>query len=100
MPAVSRPQHATVLSVLRPQEWSFAAETIDVAANAVAKLDAKRLDIIVANDVSAPSVGFAHDTNAVTIITADGVSREVTLRSKREVARMVFDEIVAVRNRF
>jgi phosphopantothenoylcysteine decarboxylase/phosphopantothenate--cysteine ligase len=78
----------------------FAAETIDVAANAAAKLDAKRLDIIVANDVSAPSVGFAHDTNAVTIITADGLSREVTLRSKREVARMVFDEIVAVRNRF
>ena len=46
----------------------FAAETDDLVANAAAKLAAKRLDLIVANDVSAPGVGFGHDTNAVTLL--------------------------------
>ena len=46
----------------------FAAETDDVEANAAAKLRRKHLDLIVANDVSAPGVGFEHDTNAVTIL--------------------------------
>ncbi len=50
----------------------FAAETEDLESNAAAKLARKRLDLIVANDVSAPGAGFEHDTNAVTIIEFGG----------------------------
>ena len=65
----------------------FAAETADVAAYAAAKLAAKRVDLMVANDVSAPGTGPAPATNAVLLLGADGWSDEVSLRSKREVAR-------------
>jgi len=75
----------------------FAAETNDVAENARRKLASKRLDMIVANDVGAPSTGFRHDTNAVTIFTADGATREVPLSSKRVVAAAIVDEVVAHR---
>jgi phosphopantothenoylcysteine decarboxylase / phosphopantothenate---cysteine ligase len=77
----------------------FAAETNDVVANAVAKLKAKNVDAIVANDVSAPQVGFAHDTNEVTILTADGSSQTVSLRSKAEIAEAVLDTVIDLRSR-
>lgn len=73
----------------------FAAETDDLRANALAKLERKNLDLIVANDVSAPGVGFEHDTNAVTIHAADGTERTVPLSDKREVARAVLDAVAA-----
>jgi len=72
----------------------FAAETHDVAARAGAKLRAKGVDLIVANDVSAPGAGFDHDTNAVTILLDDGSSSEVPLASKGEVAHAVLDTVV------
>ncbi len=75
----------------------FAAETNDVLANAEGKLRRKNLDLIVANDVGAPHVGFEHDTNAVTILRADGSHRVVTLASKHHIADAVLDEVVAVR---
>jgi len=75
----------------------FAAETDDVVANATAKLNRKGLDLIVANDVSAPHAGFQHDTNAVTIVAADGVVHHVPLSDKRAVARAVLDAVVARR---
>lgn len=71
----------------------FAAETNDMATNALSKLKKKGADFIVANDVSAPDVGFAHDTNAVTIFGADGSTIEVTLRGKDEIARAVFNVV-------
>lgn len=71
----------------------FAAETQDVLANGAAKLTAKRADLLVVNDVSAPGVGFEHDTNAVTILRADGSRRDVPLASKFEVANVVLDEV-------
>jgi phosphopantothenoylcysteine decarboxylase/phosphopantothenate--cysteine ligase len=77
----------------------FAAETDDVVANASSKLARKRLDLIVANDVAAPGVGFAHDTNAVTLITADGAHRSVPLTDKRSVARAVLDTVVELASR-
>lgn len=73
----------------------FAAETRDLEANATAKLHRKRLDLVVANDVSAPGAGFEHDTNAVTLLGADGAVRHLGLTSKRAVAEAVVDEIVA-----
>ncbi len=73
----------------------FAAETDDVLDNARAKLARKHLDLIVANDVAAPDVGFEHDTNAVVILGADGSERSVALASKRAIADAVLDEVVA-----
>ena len=75
----------------------FAAETTDVAANAQAKLAAKHLDLLVANDVSAPETGFEHETNAVVIYAAAGPPVEVALSSKAAVADAVFDAVVAHR---
>jgi phosphopantothenoylcysteine decarboxylase/phosphopantothenate--cysteine ligase len=72
----------------------FAAETDDVLANAADKLRRKNLDLIVANDVAAPGVGFEHDTNAVTILAADGSRRTVALTGKRAIADAVLDEVV------
>jgi phosphopantothenoylcysteine decarboxylase/phosphopantothenate--cysteine ligase len=51
---------------------------------------------MVANDVSAPGVGFDHDTNAVTIIGADGTVTEVPLAGKHAIADAVFDMVVAL----
>ena len=75
----------------------FAAETADLVANATQKLRAKHLDLIVANDVGAPQVGFAHDTNAVTLLRPDAEPVEIDLASKRDVARAVIDTIVSIR---
>ena len=71
----------------------FAAETCDVLANARGKLERKNLDLIVANDVAAPGCGFEHDTNAVTILGADGSIDEVTITDKRSVARHLLDRV-------
>jgi phosphopantothenoylcysteine decarboxylase / phosphopantothenate---cysteine ligase len=76
----------------------FAAETDDLLANATEKLRSKHLDLIVANDVSAPQVGFAHDTNAVTLLRPDAEPVEIDLASKRDVARAVIDTIVSIRS--
>lgn len=76
----------------------FAAETTDLRANAAAKLARKGADLIVANDVSQPQVGFEHDTNAVVIIGADGAEVEVPLSDKREVAVAVLDAALRVRS--
>jgi phosphopantothenoylcysteine decarboxylase/phosphopantothenate--cysteine ligase len=75
----------------------FAAETDDLEANARRKLDAKRLDLIVANDVSAPRTGFRHDTNEVRMFSVDGAPVSVPLADKRTIAAAVFDRIVAIR---
>ncbi|HEU0042412.1 MAG TPA: bifunctional phosphopantothenoylcysteine decarboxylase/phosphopantothenate--cysteine ligase CoaBC [Jiangellaceae bacterium] len=77
----------------------FAAETDDVVANATAKLVAKHLDLLVANDVAKPGVGFEHDTNAVTLLRPDAEPVEIDLADKRDVARAVIDAIVAIRTR-
>ena len=74
----------------------FAAETQDLRQNAAAKLAAKGIDLIVANDVSAPRVGFEHDTHAVRVRGAGGGVREVPLADKREVAGVVLDAALAV----
>ena len=75
----------------------FAAETSDLLANATSKLQRKRLDLVVANDVSAPGVGFQHDTNAVTLLRADGSVHAVALADKRSIARAVLDTVDEIR---
>lgn len=73
----------------------FAAETEDVEGNAERKLRSKGLDLIVANDVTAPGAGFAVDTNAVTLIDAGGRT-SVPLASKDEVADRILDRALAL----
>jgi phosphopantothenoylcysteine decarboxylase / phosphopantothenate---cysteine ligase len=75
----------------------FAAETSDLLANATSKLQRKRLDLMVANDVSAPGVGFQHDTNAVTLLRADGGMHGVALTDKRSIAKAVLDTVDEIR---
>ena len=58
---------------------------------------AKRLDLIVANDVSAPGVGFGHDTNAVTLLQPDVEPVTVELRDKRAIAAAILDVVVTIR---
>ncbi len=79
----------------RPVLVGFAAETHDVLAYARGKLEKKRLDFIVANDVSADGAGFAGDTNVVTVLGADGSERQVR-GTKREVANRLWDVLEAV----
>ena len=71
----------------------FAAETHDLLANAQEKLKRKRLDLIVANDVTATDAGFAVDTNRVTLLGADGSIEEMPLMTKREVAETILDRV-------
>lgn len=76
----------------------FAAETDDLIINAEKKLAAKGADLIVANDVGAESVGFAHDTNAVSLIRPYHAPRAIALASKAKIAAAVWDEILQIRS--
>ena len=62
-----------------------------------AKLETKNLDLIVANDVTAPGAGFGGSTNAVVLLRRDGKRTDVPLASKREVAERILDEVIALR---
>jgi phosphopantothenoylcysteine decarboxylase/phosphopantothenate--cysteine ligase len=75
----------------------FAAETDDLAANAKSKLARKRLDLIVANDVTQAGAGFAVDTNIVTFFGADGSVESLPILSKDEVADKILDRLAATR---
>ena len=74
----------------------FAAETENVLENAKEKLRSKKLDAIVANDVSRADAGFDSSTNAITIITNDNAV-ELPLMSKSDAADKILDVIVALR---
>jgi phosphopantothenoylcysteine decarboxylase/phosphopantothenate--cysteine ligase len=77
----------------------FAAETENVIANARAKLRTKKLDAIVANDVTRSDSGFDTTTNAITIITAlNNDPLELPALSKRDAANRILDTIVSLRS--
>ena len=76
----------------------FAAETENLIANAQLKLERKGADLIVANDVSQDGVGFAHATNAVTLVARGVEPVEVALADKRSIARSVLNAVVAIRS--
>ena len=75
----------------------FAAETDHVKKNAEAKLKSKHLDMIVANDVTAPGAGFNVDTNIATLITKKG-SESLPLQTKRQLADVILDRILTLRS--
>jgi phosphopantothenoylcysteine decarboxylase/phosphopantothenate--cysteine ligase len=72
----------------------FAAESQELVANASKKLADKKLDLIVANDISASDAGFAMDTNRVTLLFAGGGRQELPLLTKDEVAAEVLSHVV------
>ncbi len=74
----------------------FAAETEELLSHAQGKLEAKNLDMIVANDVSRSDAGFEADTNIVKIIYRDGTVEDSSLMSKDEVADLVLDRAKAL----
>ena len=78
----------------RIMKIGFAAESEDITRNAIEKLKRKRLDLIVANDITDPSSGFGVDTNKVTIIDSSTQADALPLLTKREVAEKVLDKIV------
>jgi phosphopantothenoylcysteine decarboxylase/phosphopantothenate--cysteine ligase len=81
----------------RPLLVGFAAETQDVVAHAREKLQRKAVDMIVANDVSQPGIGFEVDANAVTLVARDGIE-EVPPQSKAAVAGRILDRVERLLN--
>jgi phosphopantothenoylcysteine decarboxylase / phosphopantothenate---cysteine ligase len=76
----------------------FAAEHGDRAVEyGRGKLDRKRLDAIVVNDISDAGIGFEYNENEVTILTADGAERHVPRARKERVAQAVLDEVERLR---
>ncbi len=73
----------------------FAAETQDLERNAKDKLARKRLDFIAANDVTAPGVGFAGDTNAVTLYDAKGGCTNSGIMQKAALADWLLDALIS-----
>ncbi len=76
----------------------FAAEIGDPRPGAREKLRRKGVDFVVGNDVSAPDVGFGHDTNTVVIVGPDGMGLNVGPADKRAIARAVLDAVVDLRS--
>jgi phosphopantothenoylcysteine decarboxylase/phosphopantothenate--cysteine ligase len=77
----------------------FAAETENIEENARIKLKRKKLDLIVANDVTQPGAGFHSDTNAVKVISTDGKIAGIPLMDKNRVADRIIDALLRYRKR-
>jgi phosphopantothenoylcysteine decarboxylase/phosphopantothenate--cysteine ligase len=75
----------------------FAAESGDPVAAARGKLERKRCDLVVANDVTREGAGFDVDTNAVVFVWPGGETEELPLLPKREVAAQLLDRVEKLR---
>ena len=96
---VENPDVAATLGRAKREDQTFvgfAAETNDVLAHAQGKLIKKNLDMIVANDVTAPGAGFDVNTNLVTLITRDRME-SLPLMTKDEVADRILDAVLSLR---
>jgi len=78
----------------RPFIVAFAAETESVEANAREKLLRKKADLIVANDVADPSIGFDSDQNEVLVISRDGQTMKIEKAPKFVIANRILDMVV------
>ena len=73
----------------------FAAESQDLKSNAIKKMHAKAMDMIVANDITEPQAGFNGDTNKVLLLFSDGSSEQLPLMQKSEVAEKILQYLVS-----
>lgn len=74
----------------------FAAESSDLIEHARQKLTRKKLDLIVANDITAADAGFGTDTNRVTILDPVGNVQSYPLMTKDEVADVILQKLVSL----
>lgn len=74
----------------------FSMETQNMLENSAAKLEKKKLDMVVANNLKVAGAGFGVDTNVVTMITKNG-AQELPLMSKNEVAGQLLSAILSQR---
>lgn len=74
----------------------FAAESRQLLENARQKLQAKKLDLIAANDISASDAGFAVDTNRIVLLYPEGRVEELPLMNKAEVAAVLLERVAAI----
>lgn len=74
----------------------FAAETNDLIANARAKLVGKRLDLLVANDVSRPDSGFGTETNKALLFHTNGTMEDLPVMPKTDLAAAIWDRVVSL----
>ncbi len=72
----------------------FAAESENLTSSALEKLRKKNLDLIVANDISAPGIGFQSDTNQVTLVNKKEEIEHLPLLPKVEIAHLLLDRIL------
>jgi phosphopantothenoylcysteine decarboxylase/phosphopantothenate--cysteine ligase len=75
----------------------FAAETQNLVTEARRKLESKNCDMIVANLVGAPEVGFESEENEVTLVLRSGETLPLARAPKREVADRIFDQVLKLR---
>jgi phosphopantothenoylcysteine decarboxylase/phosphopantothenate--cysteine ligase len=80
----------------RPLLVGFAAETTDLLIHAAAKLAAKNLDMIVANDVSQEGAGFNVATNIVRLLYRDGRVEPLELMTKTRLAELILDRVLGL----
>jgi phosphopantothenoylcysteine decarboxylase/phosphopantothenate--cysteine ligase len=73
----------------------FAAETQQLVLHAQEKLAKKNLDMIIANDVSVPGVGFNADHNIAKVLYRDGRIEELSKMSKEHMANIILDKILS-----
>ncbi|MEE6673456.1 bifunctional phosphopantothenoylcysteine decarboxylase/phosphopantothenate--cysteine ligase CoaBC [Pediococcus acidilactici] len=71
----------------------FAAETDDLLKNATQKMQRKGLDMVVANDVGDPEIGFNVDDNAVTILRPGQASKTIAKQSKTMIAKSILEMV-------
>jgi len=101
LPLVANPDLLAELgrarAVSRPYLVGFAAETggtaAELEARAKLKLREKGCDVIVANDVSTPGLGFGSDENAVTLVFADGATAPLARAAKSDIANGIWDRV-------
>ena len=72
----------------------FAAESENLLKNAAVKMDKKKLDMIVANDISHPESGFEVDVNQVTLLFKDGSKETLQTMQKNEVAERILQKVI------
>ena len=72
----------------------FAAESENVIENAKKKIESKKFDLIVCNDISQKDAGFKSDTNIVSMISKEGVVEHYEKMLKKDIAKIILDKTI------
>jgi phosphopantothenoylcysteine decarboxylase/phosphopantothenate--cysteine ligase len=96
---VPNPDILKEIAGLRPDAFivGFAAETHDVLSSARTKLESKKIDLLVVNDVSRSGIGFETDDNQVVLLDRWGGISEPPRMAKLQVADAIYDRLLSLR---